>query len=501
MLPAAVRPSSHPERRHPVSGRGAGIGVGGVTDRTREIRRSWRHRPYDGVVRLRSKSSAPLLAASVVLLIVLAGCGGTADTGITTGVVTKGTVSETVEAPGTVAAKAVVTVSSPASGTIKTLSVADGARVRKGQTLLVIDSPSARRALKDAKSAVSDASSSGTNLPSNNINAAVAQADDTAEQAFAAAQAAIDVLPAGPAKTQAQVALAQAKAQYATTRAQVTSTNASVNSAIRSLESAVGQLASVQQSQADTAVRSAQRTVDALTVKAPIAGILTFGASGGSSSGGDASGLLSQLPSSLQGTASSLLGGTGGANAPSSSGGLAKGLPASSGQTLLTVTDVAGLSLSAQVDETDVLLVKPGIEADVQLDAVPDGVYAAKVTSVGVTPTTSSRGGVSYIVRLSLGAGRTADDEVAPRPLPGMSAVAQLKVRNDKNVIAVPASAVFRSDGTDAVWLVTDGKAVKRPVKLGAQGADTIGIRAGLAVGDSIVVRGADRVREGQAIP
>lgn len=431
----------------------------------------------------------------------LAGCGGSPETGISTGTVAKGTVSEKVEAPGTVSAKAVVTVSSPATGTIATLKVADGARVRKGEVLLVIDSPSAQRALKDAKSTASRSSSSSVSLPSNNVGSALKQADATANQAFATAQTAIDALPAGAAKTQAQTALAQAKSQYATTRAQVSTTNASVNSAVKSLQNAVGQLASAQSGSAKLAVQSAQRTVDALTVRATIAGVLTFTATAGSSSSTDTSSLLSQLPSSLQGTASSLLGGSSGGSTSSSTGVLAKGLPVSSGQTLLTLTDVAGLSLTAQVDETDILLVKRGIEADVQLDAVPDGVYKAVVTSVGVTPTTSSRGGVSYIVRLSLGGGKNGDGDVAPRPLPGMSAVAQLKVRNDKNVIAVPAAAVFRDAGADAVWLVKDGTATKRVVKLGAQGSDTIGIRSGLAVGDTIVIRGADRVREGQAIP
>jgi HlyD family secretion protein len=235
-------------------------------------------------------------------------------------------------------------------------------------------------------------------------------------------------------------------------------------------------------------------------VKAPIGGVVTFDASGGSSSS-SASSLLSQLPSSLQSTASSVLGGATGGNAPSSSGVLTKDQPVSSGQGLLTITDVNGLSLTVQVDETDVLLVRPGIAADVQLDAVPDGVYRARVTSVGVTPTTSSRGGVSYVVRLALLGGINANGDRAPTPLPGMSAVAELKVRNDRNVIAVPASAVFRDGGSDAVWLVTGGVANKRVVKLGAQGADTIGITSGLAVGDTIVITGADRVRAGQAIP
>ena len=68
-----------------------------------------------------------------------------------------------------------------------------------------------------------------------------------------------------------------------------------------------------------------------------------------------------------------------------------------------------------------------------------------------------------------------------------MSAVALLKVRTSKNVIAVPASAVFRADGRDQVWVVEDGVAVERVVRLGAEGSDTIAIVSGLEKGETEV--------------
>ena len=69
---------------------------------------------------------------------------------------------------------------------------------------------------------------------------------------------------------------------------------------------------------------------------------------------------------------------------------LAEGQPVSSGQPLVTVTDASTLSLTAQVDETDVLLVKAGVPATAELDAVPDASYTAAVTTIDPTPTTST---------------------------------------------------------------------------------------------------------------
>jgi multidrug efflux pump subunit AcrA (membrane-fusion protein) len=435
----------------------------------------------------------------VIAVLALTGCGGSQDTGIETGSVITSSVSESVEAAGSISAKAVVTISSPASGTIGQLFVRDGQKVRKGQKLAVISSPSTQKQLAQAQSAAQSSSVSIPTPTATPAATALAQADAAADAAFDAAQTAIDALPAGPAKTQAQTALAQAKAQYALARAQVNSTTSSANDALTNALASISQLVNAQGGTADLAVSAARDAVKALTIRAPISGIVTFDAVASASPSG-ASGVLSQLPSSLQGLASSVLGGGGGGSSASASGSLTKGLPVSSGQTLLTLTDVAGLTLTTQVDETDILLVKAGIKANVQLDAVPDANYQGRVTSVGVTPSTSSRGGVSYVVRLSFGSGTTADGQRAPRPLPGMSAVAQLQVRTDQGAISVPASAVFRDQGSDSVWIVVDGVAKKRVVRLGAQGADTIAIASGLKVGDTIVIRGADRVREGQSL-
>ena len=164
----------------------------------------------------------------------------------------------------------------------------------------------------------------------------------------------------------------------------------------------------------------------------------------------------------------------------------------------MRVTDASALTLAAQVDETDVLLVKAGVAGRAELDAVPDATYDAEVTTIDPTPSTSSRGGVAYTVRLSLGRGTEEDGTTAPEPRPGMSAVVDLLVRTATDTIAVPASAVFRDGRRDAVWVVRAGIARKQLVRVGAQGEDEVQIVEGLEGGERIVVRGADRVRDGQ---
>ena len=150
----------------------------------------------------------------VIAVLALTGCGGNQDTGIETGSVITSSVSESVEAAGSISAKAVVTISSPASGTIGQLFVRDGQKVRKGQKLAVISSPSTQKQLAQAQSAAQSSSVSIPTPTATRAATALAQADATANAAFDAAQTAIDALPVGAAKTQAQTALAQAKAQF-----------------------------------------------------------------------------------------------------------------------------------------------------------------------------------------------------------------------------------------------------------------------------------------------
>jgi len=82
-----------------------------------------------------------------------------------------------------------------------------------------------------------------------------------------------------------------------------------------------------------------------------------------------------------------------------------------------------------------------------------------------------------------------------------MSAVVDLRVRSAKNALAVPAAAVIRQGDRDAVWLVTNGRAHARVVRLGAQGDDYVQVLDGVRPGDRIVTKGADVVSENDKVP
>ena len=415
-----------------------------------------------------------------------------------------GEVVEVVEAPGNIAARASATSSAPADAVVEAVLVRDGEPVTRGQVLVRLASDSAQERLRSAEAAAANAAASRVEVPRADLSPLQESLDAAAQASFQAGYDAAALLSDPAQRAAAEQRVEEAEQRYWANADAARDAVGQANTGAGSLEGALNAVGGAQRAQAAAAVTSARGVVDALTVVAPLDGVVTLGggaAPGGGGGGGAGLGdLVGQLPEELQGQAEGLLGGGGAAAPQTTATGLSVGQAVSTGAPLLTVTDVAGLQVVAEVDETDVLLVEPGVLGDVELDAVPGAVYPATVTSVDVAPTTSARGGVSYRVRLDLGEGRL-DDEPAPMPRPGMSAVVDLQVRGSQPTsLAVPSSAVLRDGVEAAVLVVQDGRVERTVVGLGAEGEDRVEVLRGLEAGQRVVARDVDRLTDGQAV-
>ncbi|WP_248962274.1 efflux RND transporter periplasmic adaptor subunit [Sphaerisporangium perillae] len=462
----------------------------------------------------------PLLIGLTVLV---SACSSDETPKVQIGEVRRAPVSEVVEAPATVGARATATLRSPAAGTVAKLYVHDGETVDKGEILARISSPQAQDQLEQARKAERQAAKPvrlGGGVPAPSIRLAglnlTSSLDRKVARGFAKARAAARKIKDARVRAQLLAAIDAAETQHRAQRAaldQITQNlTRSVNQTLSQVSGQIGaglgglaasmsSLQAASKTQAKAAVKVASTTVKGLVIKAPFDGVVTLG---GPSGGGapDLGSLLGQLPAGLGGQAGAAAGSSGGGAATGTSGGtVATGVPVAAGDAIVTVTDVSELTLSADVDETDVLLVARGIRAEVELDAVTGATYRAKVAGVGVTPKEGTTGGVSYPVRLTLGEGAYDDGGEAPVPKPGMSAVVRLTVRESPDAVAVPAASIVTSGRETVVWVVRgDGTAERRVVKLGAQGDAAVEVARGLSPGERVVVKGADTVRPGQKL-
>lgn len=435
----------------------------------------------------RARLRPGVLALGIVTLVSLtaASCDS-GDSGVTVGSAATGTVSEIVEAPGSVTARAAATLSAPAAGTLTDLRVEAGDQVRKGDVVAIIDSPELT-ARRDSAAKALDQASRGGGTPSVSLAGYTSvrkRTDKQAASAFDDARGAAGQVTDPRTKAVLLKQVDAAERQYQAASATAAAALRSVQRGVASLGQAVGALSAAQKLQAQQAYELADAAVDALTLHAPVAGVVQLG---GVASGGGTS-LTDLLSSASGGAAPAAPAAT--TALPGVDEAVPRGAYVAAGTPIVTIVDVSRLGLVAEVDETDVLLVKPGVAATVELDAASGVTYQATVRAIDLLPTTSARGGVSYRVRLDLTAG-------SPTPRPGMSAVVRLRVRQATGAVTVPASAIVNADGQNTVWAVRDGRYRRVPVELGVQGEDVVQVTSGVTAGQRIVVAGADQVHAG----
>jgi HlyD family secretion protein len=441
-----------------------------------------------------------LVALAVAALSLIAAACQPSTNGIATDAVSRATVTEVVDVPASVTARAVATLTAPADGTLATLAVTPGSPVAKGDVVAVIDSASARKRLADAKAALTAANSVGAGIGYVDVAGLQKGLDDSAADAFGAARSAAAEVTDEKVRAALLAHVDAAQKNYDATAKASKKVLRQVQQGMAGIGQAVSALGAAQKAQAKAAYDVADATVEALTLRAPIAGVVQFARPSAGTSSDPLAGLLGAV-SRTSSAASTAGQNVASQNVAGVDDVLSVGDQVSAGSAIVTIVDVSEIGLVGEVDETDVLLVAPGVTADVDLDAAPGLPFEATVATVDLLPTPSARGGVAYRIRLSFRPVKPGDSgQPRPTPRPGMSAVAHLRVRSAVDAVAVPAAAVFSSDNGETVWVVRDGQAVRQPVRVGVQGTDLVQILSGLEPGQRVVTSGTDKVTAGQAV-
>jgi HlyD family secretion protein len=291
-------------------------------------------------------------------------------------------------------------------------------------------------------------------------------------------------------RAQVRVAVLQRQADRAARQA-AAAAGAQAAALQRSIEAATA----AQRAQAQLALELAQDQQRRLTLRAPLAGTVQLGHT---STGVGVT--VPSVPGLPEGAEQALQGLSGTATQGQAGPPLRVGSEVAAGQTVATVYDTSALLVAAEVDETDIALVRTGQPARVELDAFPAASFGATVRRVAVAPTggQSAAGSVTYQVDLSLG---KANGPGRPVPRVGMTATATIEVRRAVGKLSVAGSALVGRAGGQAVFVVEGGKVRLRPVQVAADGEDRVAIAAGLREGERVVSRGAERLHDGQDWP
>lgn len=156
------------------------------------------------------------------------------------------------------------------------------------------------------------------------------------------------------------------------------------------------------------------------------------------------------------------------------------GSDVSSGGTLVTLADVAGMQVAASFPEADAGRLATGLTATVTLADRPGEEFTARV--VQVDPVGTADGDmVTYGAVLAF-------DEVPADLLVGQSAGVKVTTSSVADVLRVPSTAV---GGTGTVLVRTPAGDAERSVEVGLRGDQYTEIKSGLIEGDEIVIAGS----------
>lgn len=167
----------------------------------------------------------------------------------------------------------------------------------------------------------------------------------------------------------------------------------------------------------------------------------------------------------------------------------------SAGAPLLELGDAADIEVVADLLSADAARIPPG--ATVELEGwgwSVDSVRHARVRLVEPSATTR-------VSALGVDEQRVNVIIDAPRDAPvlgdGYRLTARIVLWAGENVLTVPASAVFRSGDDWTVFLVEDGRARSRAVRVGHRSDAAVEVLSGVTAADTVVLFASDRVRDG----
>ncbi len=165
----------------------------------------------------------------------------------------------------------------------------------------------------------------------------------------------------------------------------------------------------------------------------------------------------------------------------------------SAGQPVFTLVDPQQLKVELGMPERLISRIRPGDPVEVSVDIFPGEEIAGVVSEVGVALDGSTG---SYPVKVEI-----ADPPEGLRPGMAAEAVFTFPFAAGGGYI-VPTSALLKDmvSGENFLWIVEDGRAVRRPVEIGELVSGGVEIVSGLSPGEIVVTAGVNRLEEGRKV-
>lgn len=146
-----------------------------------------------------------------------------------------------------------------------------------------------------------------------------------------------------------------------------------------------------------------------------------------------------------------------------------------------TLIDPSTLYFLADLDESDLDVVVPGLSVDLELDAFPDLIIAATVERVSYASKVTSTG-TTYEVMITI-----PESELAKLRL-GLNGTASVILSEKRDILTLPIEAVIEDENRNYVLAMDGSKTIEKDVQTGISDNSRVEITDGLSLGDVVVL-------------
>ncbi len=160
------------------------------------------------------------------------------------------------------------------------------------------------------------------------------------------------------------------------------------------------------------------------------------------------------------------------------------------GGRLVSLVRTNPLRLRADIPESSAAAVRIGQTITLSTEAFPDRTFTGRVARIGASLNEQTRA-------------LTVEAEVANpgnQLRPGMFAKSQLVTNRGGAAVMIPKKALVTIAGLNKVYVIENGKAVERIVKIGITDGELIEITEGVNDGDQVATSNADKLQQGTIV-
>lgn len=161
------------------------------------------------------------------------------------------------------------------------------------------------------------------------------------------------------------------------------------------------------------------------------------------------------------------------------------------GSSIVKLVNISSVKVKISVPEDDVQRIARGSSMKIIVPALENRQFSGHVTERGVSADPRSR---TYEVKATI---QNSDGQL----LPGMICQAFTNYMQGTTGVFIPANLVqLDGDNKTFVWVVNNGKAVKREITISGETAQGAQVSGGLYAGDQLIVSGQQKVSNGMSV-